>query len=53
MKFGKVTQYSGLINCLTKIVRDEGVMAFYKGTSPAILKVNRILNSNFCMKNRA
>lgn len=38
-RFGRVTKYNGLLDCFIKVVREEGVMAFYKGTSPTILKV--------------
>ena len=27
-------QYSGIVDCLTKIVKTEGPLALYKGTSP-------------------
>ena len=37
--FGRVGQYHGMVDCFVRIAKEEGLMAFYKGTSVAILKV--------------
>ena len=37
--FGRVGKYRGAMHCLVTVYREEGVLAFYKGTSPAVLKV--------------
>jgi len=36
---GSVLKYSGLFQCLTKVVRDEGPLALYAGSTPRILRV--------------
>ncbi|XP_062836873.1 mitochondrial adenyl nucleotide antiporter SLC25A24 [Anolis carolinensis] len=36
---GKTGQYSGMFDCAKKILRKEGVMAFYKGYIPNILGI--------------
>lgn len=37
--FGHTVQYRGPVHCLTSIYRQEGLLAFYKGATPAIMKV--------------
>uniref|UniRef100_A0A1A8QQF2 Mitochondrial thiamine pyrophosphate carrier n=1 Tax=Nothobranchius rachovii TaxID=451742 RepID=A0A1A8QQF2_9TELE len=36
--FGKVRSYSGLIDCMVKIAKEEGLRGFFKGLSPSLLK---------------
>ena len=31
--------YSGLIDCAVKIFKNEGILAFYKGLTPNLIKV--------------
>ena len=40
-QFGQVQHYSGLVNCIVTIFRNEGLFGFFKGTQPTIIKVNR------------
>lgn len=40
-QFGRVQHYSGLINCIVTVFRNEGMLGFFKGTQPTILKVSR------------
>lgn len=39
--FGQVGHYSGVIDCFTSVVRQEGITSFYKGGTPALIKVNQ------------
>ena len=32
-------KYTGMLNCLVTVVKHEGVLALYKGTTPTLLKV--------------
>jgi len=32
-------KYRGVIHCVTSIIRDEGLLAFYKGTTPRLARV--------------
>ena len=32
-------QYEGVIDCFRKILKNEGVTAFYKGLTPNLLKI--------------
>lgn len=37
--FGRTAVYSGAIHCFRRVVKEEGFLAFYKGTAPSVLKV--------------
>jgi solute carrier family 25 thiamine pyrophosphate transporter 19 len=37
-RFGVVRSYSGTIDCIVKVWREEKLLAFYKGLSPSLLK---------------
>ena len=37
-KAGCVNNYSGVINCLSRVVREEGAAALYKGYSTAVVR---------------
>ena len=37
--FGRLQHYNGFIHCFVSIVRQEGVLGFYKGAFPALIKV--------------
>ena len=39
LPFGRVQRYRGTIDCFITIFRQEGLLAFYKGTSIALMKV--------------
>ena len=39
-QFGEVGRYRGFFHCLLTVYRHEGLMAFYKGTVPTVLKVS-------------
>lgn len=45
--FGRVGQYHGMVDCFVRIAKEEGLMAFYKGTSVAILKVRDYIGSRY------
>ena len=45
-EFGRTAVYSGLTHCFRRIVTEEGILAFYKGTAPSIIKVNLLLVQN-------
>jgi solute carrier family 25 thiamine pyrophosphate transporter 19 len=45
--FGRTAHYSGAIHCFRKIVREEGVLAFYKGTAPSIIKAGFSISLSF------
>ena len=32
-------RYNGVIDCVTKIYRNEGMLAFYKGLAPNLIKI--------------
>ncbi|XP_072044109.1 mitochondrial thiamine pyrophosphate carrier-like [Amphiura filiformis] len=36
--FGKVQHYNGLRHCVVAVIREEGVVGFYKGLAPSLLK---------------
>ncbi|NXD62340.1 TPC protein, partial [Eolophus roseicapillus] len=36
--FGQVRMYSGLLDCIRQIMREEGPTGFFKGLSPSLLK---------------
>ncbi|KFQ42601.1 Mitochondrial thiamine pyrophosphate carrier, partial [Nestor notabilis] len=36
--FGQVRMYSGLLDCIRQIMREEGPRGFFKGLSPSLLK---------------
>ena len=36
--FGEVLHYNGVIDCFMKIYKHEGVLGFYKGALPTLLK---------------
>ncbi|XP_068606091.1 mitochondrial thiamine pyrophosphate carrier [Brachionichthys hirsutus] len=36
--FGQVRQYSGVVDCVAQIAREEGVRGFFKGLSPSLVK---------------
>uniref|UniRef100_A0A3Q1FGC7 Mitochondrial thiamine pyrophosphate carrier n=1 Tax=Acanthochromis polyacanthus TaxID=80966 RepID=A0A3Q1FGC7_9TELE len=36
--FGQVRSYSGLMDCMLQIAKEEGVRGFFKGLSPSLLK---------------
>ena len=40
VQFGQVQRYSGLINCMATVFRNEGMLGFFKGTQPTIIKVS-------------
>lgn len=46
-KFGATRQYSGLIGCLMKVAREEGVQGLFKGSSPGLLKAALVGGCNF------
>ncbi|XP_054463383.1 mitochondrial thiamine pyrophosphate carrier [Anoplopoma fimbria] len=37
-QFGQVRSYSGLVDCMVQISKEEGVRGFFKGLSPSLLK---------------
>ena len=39
--FGRTQVYSGMIHCFITVCREEGMLAFYKGASAALIKVRR------------
>lgn len=32
-------KYTGMLDCIVKMYRNEGVLAFYKGLTPSIMKI--------------
>lgn len=36
--FGQVRSYKGLVDCMAKIAKEEGVQGFFKGLSPSLVK---------------
>lgn len=38
LHFGKVHTYKGLLDCVTQIAKEEGLLGFFKGLSPSLLK---------------
>ena len=36
--FGRTDWYSGMIDCMTKVLRKEGVGGLYKGLTPGLAK---------------
>ncbi|XP_012945487.1 mitochondrial thiamine pyrophosphate carrier [Aplysia californica] len=47
--FGAVRHYSGMINCLVCVVKEEGLRGLYKGLSPSLLKSASVAGLNFCL----
>ena len=37
-KFGRTDTYHGLIHCVKTVSKKEGILAFYKGLSPSLVK---------------
>ncbi|CAF3591402.1 unnamed protein product [Rotaria sp. Silwood1] len=37
-KFGQTRIYSGMINCISEIIRNEGFTGLYKGITPSLIK---------------
>lgn len=37
--FGPIPRYSSLIHCFTVVFREEGILGFYRGFSPSLVKV--------------
>lgn len=50
--FGRVGKYRGPVHCLRSIYRQEGVLAFYKGASPALLKAALGVSLSFTLYKR-
>jgi solute carrier family 25 thiamine pyrophosphate transporter 19 len=46
-EFGRVVLYSGVIDCCRSVLREEGPLAFYKGTAPAIIKAGASVALSF------
>ena len=42
MSFGEVKRYSGMLDCFTRIVKDEGATGLFKGFGPSVLKVRKL-----------
>jgi hypothetical protein len=40
MSFGRVGKYNGVRDTFVKILREEGVFGFYKGTLPSVIKTS-------------
>ncbi|XP_060948107.1 mitochondrial thiamine pyrophosphate carrier-like [Limanda limanda] len=38
LHFGQVRSYSGVVDCMVQIAKEEGVHGFFKGLSPSLLK---------------
>ncbi|XP_053299066.1 mitochondrial thiamine pyrophosphate carrier [Pleuronectes platessa] len=38
LHFGQVRSYSGLVDCMVQIAKEEGVRGFFKGLSPSLVK---------------
>ncbi|XP_069569566.1 mitochondrial thiamine pyrophosphate carrier [Brachyistius frenatus] len=38
LHFGQVRRYTGLMDCMAQIAKEEGVRGFFKGLSPSLLK---------------
>ncbi len=36
--FGKVQRYKGFQHCIVTVIKEEGLLGFYKGLSPSLLK---------------
>lgn len=32
-------KYNGMLDCIIKMYRNEGILAFYKGLTPSIMKI--------------
>ncbi|CAG2116892.1 unnamed protein product [Medioppia subpectinata] len=47
--FGAQTSYKGVIDCIVKIVRQESVLAFYKGLTPSLMKAAATTALNFSL----
>jgi solute carrier family 25 (mitochondrial carnitine/acylcarnitine transporter), member 20/29 len=43
------TEYSGAIDCARKIIRNEGIFAFYKGTATPLFGVGAYVSVQFGM----
>ncbi|KAL8587470.1 hypothetical protein ACOMHN_062203 [Nucella lapillus] len=46
-RFGATQQYSGVLSCLIKVSRDQGLKGLYKGLTPALLKSALMAGCNF------
>lgn len=40
LHFGTVRWYSGTTDCVVSIFREDGLSGFYKGATPALVKVS-------------
>ncbi|XP_040013978.1 mitochondrial thiamine pyrophosphate carrier [Xiphias gladius] len=38
LRFGQVRSYSGLVDCMVQIAKEEGARGFFKGLSPSLVK---------------
>lgn len=47
VQFGATQQYSGLLSCLVRVARTEGVRGLYKGLTPGLLKAAVVAGCNF------
>ena len=47
-KFGAIREYSGLVNCIQCLVREEGSKGLYKGLYPSLIKAALISGTMFC-----
>ena len=43
------TEYSGALDCARKIIRNEGILAFYKGTATPLVGVGAYVSIQFGM----
>lgn len=44
---GQTVTYSGMIDSLLKIVRNEGLRGLFKGLSPGLIKASSVTSINF------